>query len=512
VIFGEQVVWEEPWTLTELLRAFTLFVREVTKSNKIFLLIDGLDEFDGNYSQQVKLIEFIHSLLNADVKICVSSRPWNVFEDTFNTSPNLRLEDLTYPVIQRYVSSKLSCNLGFAALQRGDLQSASSLIDSVSTKACGVFLWVTLVVQSLLEGLTDGERLSDLHKRLDSLPADLEALFWGILNSVNLERMSQLFQIVRASPQSLSLLELSFADEDDPEFIFRLPTAPLPSSALISRAELMRRRLNACCKGLLEPQTNAHFLPRSIVEYLHRTVKDFIQKSDVWNKLLNSTKLSFDPGLCLCVSRIAYLKIAYTDERSKDPEYSIEFNAGGMHTAGSIWRWALSSVQLLLARRLQMLEIQWRFLEEVKGTLDPVMARGTVAIDQISYGNCPLSRATNITSFLHLAVKLQVEPYVTAHLSDLKGPDKILVLSLLLRTAVLDYVCDYQGFQIRDPSLDIVEALLQHGATLDGISMNAIHRPELLKLILRYRTNNSTPPLCDSTIQKSKTGFLRWRR
>jgi hypothetical protein len=152
------------------------------------------------------------------------------------------------------------------------------------------------------------------------------------------------------------------------------------------------------------------------------------------------------------------------------------------------------------------------FLDEIKGTLDPVMARGTVGIDQISYENCPLSRTTKITSFLHLAVKLQIEPYVIAYLTDLKGQDKILVLSLLLQTAVLDYGCDYQGFQIRDPSLDIVEALLHNGATLEGISMNAIHRPELLKLILRYRADASTPPLCDSAIQKSKTGFLRWRK
>jgi hypothetical protein len=96
VVFGSQIVWEEPWTLTELLSAFKLFVYETTKSKRIFLLIDGLDEFNGNYSQQVKLVEFIRSLLSSDIKICVSSRPWNVFEDAFNTSPSLRLEDLTY--------------------------------------------------------------------------------------------------------------------------------------------------------------------------------------------------------------------------------------------------------------------------------------------------------------------------------------------------------------------------------------------------------------------------------
>jgi hypothetical protein len=275
--------------LTELLSAFKLFVQETTKSRKIFL-IDGLDEFNGNYSQQIKLIEFIQSLSSSDVKIFVSSRPWNVFEDTLNTRPSLRLEDLTYSDIQHYVSSKLSTNLGFAELQGGDPQSASALIDNVSTKASGVFLWVILVVQSLLEGLTDGERLLELQKRLDSLPADLETLFWRILNSVDFERVSQLFQIVRASQEPLNILQLSYADEDDAEFVFKMPTMPLPNAKLFSRSVQMKRRLNACCKGLIEPQNKGmEHLHDANVGYLHRTVKDFIQKSDVWKKLLSAT-------------------------------------------------------------------------------------------------------------------------------------------------------------------------------------------------------------------------------
>jgi NACHT domain len=140
VVFGNQVVWDEPWTSTELLWACNKFVQEMTKSHKIFFVIDGLDEFKGNYSQQITLIEFIQSLLGSNVKICVSSRPWNIFEDAFHTRPSLKLEDLTYRDIQHYVSSNLSTNLGFIALQGGDPDSASNLIRNVSTKACGVFL------------------------------------------------------------------------------------------------------------------------------------------------------------------------------------------------------------------------------------------------------------------------------------------------------------------------------------------------------------------------------------
>jgi hypothetical protein len=162
----------------ELLSALKLFVHEAPKSYKICLLIDRLDEFEGSYSQQVNIIEFIQSFLTAKVKLCVYRRPWNVFEDTFNIRPCLRLENLTYGDIRYYYSSSLSDNLLFATLQRGDPNAASDLVENVSTKACSVLLYAILVIQSLLEGLTDGEQLSYLQKRLDSLPSDLAILFW----------------------------------------------------------------------------------------------------------------------------------------------------------------------------------------------------------------------------------------------------------------------------------------------------------------------------------------------
>ena len=47
-----------------------------------------------------------------------------------------------------------------------------------------MFLWVTLAVNSLLAGLTDGDSIEDLQQRLDALPPDLENLFDKILDSI----------------------------------------------------------------------------------------------------------------------------------------------------------------------------------------------------------------------------------------------------------------------------------------------------------------------------------------
>jgi hypothetical protein len=69
-----------------------------------------------------------------------------------DVSPSANAAIIRFPDIQYYISSNLSNNPGFVELQGGDPKYASSLIDNVSTKASGVFLWVVLVV-SILQSL-----------------------------------------------------------------------------------------------------------------------------------------------------------------------------------------------------------------------------------------------------------------------------------------------------------------------------------------------------------------------
>lgn len=51
-------------------------------------------------------------------------------------------------------------------------------------RASDVFLWVVLAVRSLLDGLTYGNRISELHERLESLPTDLEVFYTQIIKSL----------------------------------------------------------------------------------------------------------------------------------------------------------------------------------------------------------------------------------------------------------------------------------------------------------------------------------------
>ncbi|OCL12857.1 hypothetical protein AOQ84DRAFT_372706 [Glonium stellatum] len=187
-LFGE--LWEQfitfrggrdEFTWPELRCAFKSLVSD--KSRKFFFLIDGLDEFDGSPDELIKLI--IEASARPNVKICTASRPWLPFEDAFKNRPGLLLEQLTHKDISLYVSSKFDENLHYTRLKRRQLDHASNLVRNVINKASGVFLWVYLVVESLLQGLSNSDRVLDLQNRLNALPGDLEALFDNLLDRID---------------------------------------------------------------------------------------------------------------------------------------------------------------------------------------------------------------------------------------------------------------------------------------------------------------------------------------
>ncbi|KAF0634814.1 hypothetical protein FPSE5266_02409 [Fusarium pseudograminearum] len=191
---------------------------------KVCFFIDGLDEYGGDPNNLISTIQNLLELGN--IKICVSSRPWLVFEDAFLQAPNLLLQDYTQPDILHYVGSQLNQNEGFARLEKRDPQYASALIDSITTKSSGVFLWFRLVVNSLLAGLTHDDRISDLQRRLDLLPPDLEALYATITESLDpfyFAHAAQYFKFVATSSSPPSALLFSLADEESPNFALDLP-------------------------------------------------------------------------------------------------------------------------------------------------------------------------------------------------------------------------------------------------------------------------------------------------
>ncbi|KAH7074711.1 hypothetical protein BKA63DRAFT_596298 [Paraphoma chrysanthemicola] len=283
----------EPMEWPELRRGFNRIIAD--QSKKFFFAIDGLDEFDG---EPKEIIEIVLGASHPNVKLCLSSRPWLPFEDALQGRPSLLMEGLTKRDISTFLHGHFTQDDGFLRLQRSEPNAAAELIDNIVKKASGVFLWVHLVVQSLLEGLSNSDHMSDLQDRLNALPGDLEALFHRILERLQPEYFKQAcatFRLLRTHRELLgddspTLLSMYFADDRDTKSS-RNPNA-MTDDDLSNRVETMRRRLNARCKGFIQIDQDVVGFPAHRdrqVHYLHRTARDFIESENYWPTVLQST-------------------------------------------------------------------------------------------------------------------------------------------------------------------------------------------------------------------------------
>jgi hypothetical protein len=236
----------------ELRQAFMTMLSAPLSPRKFFFMIDGLDEFDGEPKELVDLV--LEASNHAHVKICAASRPWLVFSDAFEDRPSLLLERLTKNDIQNYITSSFAINKHYARLSKLELDRAAALVTEISDKAAGVFLWVYLVVQSLLDGLSNADRISDLVARLEALPPGLEQLFDNLLDNLAanyFKHACQLFRLIMMRSRPL-LLELWFADNEDDASALREEILALSDDQVTDHLETMNRRLMSRCKGFLE--------------------------------------------------------------------------------------------------------------------------------------------------------------------------------------------------------------------------------------------------------------------
>ncbi|KAK4173855.1 hypothetical protein QBC36DRAFT_193690 [Triangularia setosa] len=198
-----------------------------------------------------------------NLKICVASRAWSNFEDTFRGRASLMmLQDLSAADIEYYVSSTLAANQGFSELHDRDPSNAKELSETIAKKAEGVFLWVCLVVQSLFVGLTNGYYLRGLHNRLQELPPNLEDLYTKILKSLNpkyLAHASRLSQVVRACEDSLTLFLVTLADFDDETGLVMRPVRPISNRDKSALCKNMKRKLVSRCRGLFDISFHMHY-------------------------------------------------------------------------------------------------------------------------------------------------------------------------------------------------------------------------------------------------------------
>jgi hypothetical protein len=204
IISNRQSLTYTDWTQAKLLDALKIALTVCQNANgAVFLLIDGLDEFeplDGNYSDLLDAVMGLQS--GSNIKLCVSSRPETSFTNRLADVPSISLQELNFHDIKKYVAGKLETP-GIAL---------TYLSYKVTIRAEGIFLWAVLVCRSIVTGREDGDDEETSTRRLSILPSGLKDLFnsmFSKIDKLHRENLALYFTLLRM--EDLIRLEVSVA-------------------------------------------------------------------------------------------------------------------------------------------------------------------------------------------------------------------------------------------------------------------------------------------------------------
>lgn len=275
----------------------------------VCIFLDGLDEIDADQGSSdlkgpyymMQLIENMSSSSGASIKICVSSRPEPAFRLRLRDCPKLQLQELTKNDVEAYAADFLKTKCSFDFDRNTEYEFTMKLVD----KSDGVFLWVSLALQTLQRGIASGDRPEELMDRLDKLPRKLGKLYEDMFERLGEDR--SIFQATAALYFNLFItiadyttkifdsMErgntiqwdlLNYAIAFDPSLGDMLLASKHPrdmKNSLIA----FDRRLTARCAGILEivsPGDVDELLSRDIrrpwqsigVGFIHRSAREFL--------------------------------------------------------------------------------------------------------------------------------------------------------------------------------------------------------------------------------------------
>lgn len=325
------------WTLEELQTALhsvgDVISRNISgsKPRRFCMFIDGLDEYSGSHRGLIQLLRSF--IKGGNTKLCVSSRPWNVFVNEFeNEVPHLFLHELTEGDIRHYVESRLKSSVPATSASRDTLEKhVVSVADEIVTRAEGVFLWVYVVVKSIISGLDEGDKPEFLRERVLEYPVDLESFFDTILSRIDHFYHHQTAQSLvlafmyaeghDAAATCSSYLDFEFIGRslgglNDTRFLWMLEPRKLSAPAFLNLAKSTRKFLSAACKDLLvlpiPSWRSARYLAEdpslAKVQFLHRTVFDYLKSSGRIHKYEQKVPLCFKNGSVFHLVNMGKLK------------------------------------------------------------------------------------------------------------------------------------------------------------------------------------------------------------
>lgn len=313
-----------PWTRRELAEVFDRISSFDFGSKRFCFFIDGLDEYDGEEDDVIQTIRKLASCPN--IKVCISSRPWNAFQDAFGDSAyTLAMETLTEKDINEYIQLELTSNKLFEKCMQHDPRFGSTS-DQLTKRAKGVWLWVHLIVKGLKRDLRSRETFEHWQTRIDSVPPDLEAFFRRMLarlDPIHKTQTARTFLTVLRGEQmglrpfTTDMYSCFEQEATDPQYLNKMPFLKFEAENdyLIYKKRqnktdsVARVHINDRCRDLLHVKGEQTIgLYRNRLEFLHRTARDFFRDT-YYEELERAAGAEFTPAKSIVQMYLAMLKI-----------------------------------------------------------------------------------------------------------------------------------------------------------------------------------------------------------
>ena len=307
------------WTDRRLRAVLEQLLLHKPPSVSFCFLIDGLDEFIGDDD---RLIETIRLLNKASrTKVCVSSRPEQIFRQGFSNSPQIRLQDLNHGDIVRAAKDSL-----LPVLRRHFPRSEAAiynLIQNVIFKAQGVFLWLDLVAKDIRSGARNGDSIGELERRLELIPNTIQGLYEHMISTLKrnyLEEGIRYFRFLMAAPDeksfwtqsTVTLLDYVCAENGPWEQVLKNDLAYFGSLEFHEICQNIEISILTRCAGLVEikrepdeylgcslvdeDRVESHKVPNIIeklnvachirkVSFIHKTVIEYLEGQSYFQDL-----------------------------------------------------------------------------------------------------------------------------------------------------------------------------------------------------------------------------------
>ena len=193
------------------LQALKERLRDIVKQHPspICILLDGLDEYQGD---KWDLADFLLTMANPRVKLCVASRPDLVFNSKFKQLPTIKMQEWNASAIDKMVNLRISRDMTASGFY--NYEEVVELAKEISKKAQGVFLWARFAIDELRDGWSERLEPEKLRKRLENVPEKLEDIYARIFRRLDPEQRQQaahMLRLVLYAKRTLTLRELYVA-------------------------------------------------------------------------------------------------------------------------------------------------------------------------------------------------------------------------------------------------------------------------------------------------------------